>query len=669
MSFSRLIVLGSMAASAHADLYAHNPRGSNNRMNEKSANRKNGNRLFDSQNNNRGGYNVGDRTAGAYTENDVTDGGISPFTSGLDKDQYSLTYYEKSKLTLEWTNQHGCGGNEATDPHKLNCNMVIQFACNTGAAQKEPALLLNLKDGRNTNTPNTANNFAESRIATTQNAEGARVAANDAAGRGRHESETWYYECQRRERNQGLFLADQRIRGGQVATKTRQNNNGNRRGLECAEERDYYPYWHPTPFVDVAYLTTNTEDCTGAAGFNVAGNSQNNNQVYRCSYSPGAKETPGNSAANDDTYEDVAKILTKEDCDAYIADPDNAAKAADISWKGYTHGVAAPYCGKADWSRVNHLGNGANNQPVSYNWTLPSVSNTAQDGLGKYADIKAQAGSQVAKCILRFRYNISTDDYDVRQTDASSNKDQRTGRASPVENNPTVDVGANLAGLRLAINTAQFGRTFQDRSHVFYIKTKPAALPAGTIQNLNVRGKRGNIVQTFPSVEYDFMPSRFHVATNELIHVQWTGSNTHNNGNPAGDGQAGDAGEGTSGTDRHNMVPIADLGANYPIALDSGTHDAQNFLKQMTCYNSAGALQAWQDCAVALASGGYFNTIAEAEATPADNDDKLNVLLNNVAASMEGVFLKPNKAGHYHYMCTRNNNFSNRSQKGSIVVV
>ena len=36
------------------DVYLHNMRGSNNRLNEKSATRKNGQRVFDSQNNNRG---------------------------------------------------------------------------------------------------------------------------------------------------------------------------------------------------------------------------------------------------------------------------------------------------------------------------------------------------------------------------------------------------------------------------------------------------------------------------------------------------------------------------------------------------------------------------------------------------------------------------------------
>ena len=32
-----------------------------------------------------------------------------------------------SYLTIEWTNQHGCGGNEDSDTHKLNCNLVIQY--------------------------------------------------------------------------------------------------------------------------------------------------------------------------------------------------------------------------------------------------------------------------------------------------------------------------------------------------------------------------------------------------------------------------------------------------------------------------------------------------------------------------------------------------------------
>ena len=51
-------------------------------------------RLFDSQNNNRGGYNVG-----------------------------SLYYYSGSVLPIEWTNQHSCG-----DPNN-KCDVILQYMC------------------------------------------------------------------------------------------------------------------------------------------------------------------------------------------------------------------------------------------------------------------------------------------------------------------------------------------------------------------------------------------------------------------------------------------------------------------------------------------------------------------------------------------------------------
>jgi hypothetical protein len=282
------------------DIYMHNPRGSNNRLNEKSANRANGNRVFDSQvclnsialylqfiaivlnnaspkNNDRGGYNVGDATSDPFTDESqqyqmVRNLNLTferlldtsfPNICSQPKKYFQSSSSGQSYVDVEWTAQHGCGIDQpANHSDKVNCDLIIQYMCQplTNYASDN---LDRIRDGLNTNTQDYAT--MTDPAAETPDVKAARKSG--AVKLDRVLQETWesYDACNYRERNRGLFTADQNLKkndkGYSSAIYTRQNPNGERNGYECPEERDYYPYWHPSEWKDVAILTNRLDRC------------------------------------------------------------------------------------------------------------------------------------------------------------------------------------------------------------------------------------------------------------------------------------------------------------------------------------------------------------------------------------------------------------------------
>lgn len=572
-----------------ADVYMHAPRGSNDRNCERNVNRNNGNRLFDSQNNAKGGYACPRAVAG-YNAN-FPKNGLTP----------SMRYTVGSQLEVEWTAQHGCGYRRQQEGANLeesvDCEITLQLLCTQTA---DPLGFygesFNGKMPRvpSEGIPNSDNDAATNRIQTTD--PGQAAGANPPNNNLRysvHEPPQWYNKCNRRRRNLGLFTADQNV-NRRSAIGTRQNPNGGRRGLECPEERDYFPYWHPTPFLDVAYLVNNPERCgyslgsTGAEnllkGTNCGGKDSGNarcgetgaaigdgdwvgnvggyldpqkNQSPRWHYEcvltgntftdPTAAGTNPTQVVGTNLQGQVPATATgltpnaarnafngrrwpnnKVDCEALNA----AGEAPKYEWKAFPfsngfdaavankkvadYQSAGPECGVLDWSRANHLGNsGTDDEATRYTMTIPDI---------------VMANKESESCTLRLRYNMSSTDF-PRDTNSSLNQDNNANPAvqSPIQQDPIVKIGPGDTNyVELAVNTNQYARTFQDRSYTFLIIPKTAADTAcSKIINVNVRGKRGNIVQTFPAVEYDFIPNKFLEdceAGNACYHFQWIGS-------------------------------------------------------------------------------------------------------------------------------------------------
>jgi len=558
-------------------------------------NNDNANRLFDSQNNQKGGYCWGP----------------------------TMTYYEQSYIQIEWTNQHGCGQAQMN----VDCDIIIQYMCDP-----------NIRDGETTDTITQANM--------------AQTDANGDLVYGQHEPYPNYRACNSRSRNQGLFSADQGNLQGQPATFTRQDNAGDAHGFECAEERDYYPYWHPTPWKDIAVFTSNPARCSYFLQ-----HSQNVESKWWC--------------ASDAT--DSANV-------EQFNNPTQCPPQYWVSVQAWN--LPPPQCFPAGWNRDNHLGNGVGGYANTYKWVLPSMLDIGQTNWLPDTRPGKAAGTKIAPCVLRIRYNISSDDYrggveNVGNGYANGGFADYTmnAPASPITQNPYVLFGKKQNSqdqpwyLRLAVDTSQFSRTFQDRTHTFYITNLPIG-HVGPIYNLMVRGKRGNIVQTYPAVEYDFTPNNLNVNLGDWIHFQWTGCDTN---------AAGSDGQGIDQTDRSNFVLLKsdDGRTNYPLQItqsgvfgDLNTQQATDTAFTMAYINQYGntqcASQTDTNCCYTLEQ---LQNQHPNDANGMANDPQNCFILNAVNANyFDGGLQKMTTGGTFAYMSSRNNAFTNRSQKGFVTI-
>ncbi|KAJ3155798.1 hypothetical protein HK101_001523, partial [Irineochytrium annulatum] len=577
---------------------------------------------------------------------------------------HTQEFYENSILNVGWTAQHACGsgigvsGNLA-NPNIDQCQFILQIGCEDAFGNLQPTSMAqywsyNLTDGApavpasvgsstcvdgrptmfdDCGVKKTGNatfcdtlNLSDATQRATFTSSACRCSPRRAQTYGYHEPEISYHKCSVRNRNSGLFTADQQL-SGTSALYTRQNPNGganNRHGFECPEERDYYPYWKPTGWRDIAVKTSDTSLCSYYQA-----NSEN--VLGRC-------ECINPRNASDPTF---WVYETADKCNAQVG----------AQWQCYNPlNMPAPACVQQEWLMDNHLGVSASSSLTTdmpgYQMTMPQI---------------VPEGMTELKCVMRLRYNVSTSNVGFFFNSANN---------GAVKNNPVSFYGnktdvnvTNAMPLRLAVNTQQLGRVFEDRSQVFKIKKATPDMAGKTVYNLNVRGKRGNIAQVRNTVEYDFVPKVLQVNQGDMIHIQWCGSDYNDQNN---------AGQGKAGTDRHNMVPTSTFDSTGLLPLvnnvavsDPNSTTASNVALAPSIFDQ----YTFQRLAYQDQNSSQCFSVQEMITTQAQNqNDPRSCHFLNQASPYFSHLATTQNPGVMYYMCTRNNAITNRSQKGAIIV-
>ena len=478
-----------------------------------------------------------------------------------------------------------------------------------------------------------------------------------------------------------------------------------RSGFECWSERHQFVDNQASPWTDIAYLVDgSTEDCSTLQNmawsptFECIETYSNGNRKHRSSYTNQGecedagynwygfykyieilRNIPDEAMCNDlqDQYpdrkfqwgrpmnwEDLAEDdLSEEACLILPEQPAcidvHNTRANGLWTDDDTHGNRSSSYTDPNWN-----GQSPGELP-RFKWRIPAFVSKTQEmqefylktGVNFDADDFLEEKDQ--RCVMRVRQFVSAPD-------------------EPLITYANRQIEINGDPLFLAVPQWRTREdnlvVFEDRSHIFKLMHRPDTFrPQQNIHNIIVRGKRGNIVQTFPALEYDFSPNYLSIENDDAIHIQWTGSNSHDNDH-GGDGQAGDDGEGRGGTDRNNFMQMLDYKHNFPMP-----YEATTFFKSIkevlwAPYNLGSDMDEIKFSAeMAYASGGHYwcmneDTCGDLSYEARSENNAIQERYDNVSPSFAGIVFIPGDDQTMHYMCLRNNNFSNRSQKGRLTV-